>query len=118
MKVKVALSEGKLLNWMVGKCEGFDLKNPIDYINDWSYAGPIISREKINIRHTFTQGGYRTSDSVDAIHAEITLPNGSKVFDPNKVIWEYGSTDLIAAMRCYVTSKLGEEVEVPENLIQ
>ncbi len=29
----------------------------------------------------------------------------------------YGSTPLIAAMRCYVASKLGEEVEVPDELI-
>ena len=117
MKIKVADAEGKVLNWMVAKCEGFDLENPIDYVNDWSYAGPIISKQKINIRYTFTEGGYRTSDSVDAVHASIDLRNGSKVFDSKKVIWEYGNTDLVAAMRCYVTSKLGEEVEVPENLL-
>ena len=29
---------------------------------------------------------------------------------------ESGSTPLIAAMRCYVASKLGDEVEVPEEL--
>ena len=35
-------------------------------------------------------------------------------------IWEdtesFGPTPLIAAMRCYVTSKLGDEVEIPEAL--
>jgi hypothetical protein len=30
----------------------------------------------------------------------------------------YGPTPLIAAMRCYVTSKLGDEVEVPDELAQ
>jgi len=29
----------------------------------------------------------------------------------------YGPTPLIAAMRCYVASKLGEEVEAPEELL-
>jgi hypothetical protein len=28
-----------------------------------------------------------------------------------------GRTPLIAAMRCYVASKLGDEVEIPEELI-
>ena len=54
---------------------------------------------------------------IDAVHASIDLRNGSKVFDSKKVIWEYGHTDLVAAMRCYVTSKLGEEVEIPDALI-
>jgi hypothetical protein len=30
--------------------------------------------------------------------------------------WAKGPTPLIAAMRCYVTLKLGDEVEVPEEL--
>jgi len=29
---------------------------------------------------------------------------------------EEGFTPLIAAMRCYVASKLGDEVEIPEGL--
>jgi hypothetical protein len=29
----------------------------------------------------------------------------------------YGPTPLIAAMRCYVASKLGDEVDVPEELM-
>lgn len=29
----------------------------------------------------------------------------------------YGPTPLIAAMRCFVASKLGDEVEVPDELL-
>jgi hypothetical protein len=29
----------------------------------------------------------------------------------------YGQSALIAAMRCYVASKLGDEVEIPEELL-
>jgi hypothetical protein len=29
---------------------------------------------------------------------------------------QYGDTPLIAAMRCYVASKLGDEVEIPKEL--
>lgn len=83
---------------------------------DWSQGGPIIEREHIDIRHTFTEGGYRTAESVDAVHAAINLPNGATVFSPEKAVWEYAPTPLIAAMRCYVASKLGDEVEVPDEL--
>ena len=34
-------------------------------------------------------------------------------------VWidQHGPTPLIAAMRCYVTSKLGDEVEIPKDLL-
>ncbi len=31
--------------------------------------------------------------------------------------WGMGPTPLIAAMRCYVASKLGDEVDIPEELL-
>jgi hypothetical protein len=39
-----------------------------------------------------------------------TLTNGPAVSE------EVGPTPLVAAMRCYVASKLGDEVEVPDEL--
>lgn len=84
---------------------------------DWALGGPIIEREKIDIRNTFRTGGYRTAESVDAVHAAINLPNGATVFSPDKAVWEYGPTPLVAAMRCLVASKLGDEVEIPEGLL-
>lgn len=62
---------------------------------DWSQGGPIIEREGIFL---------------DPAHA---YPNWSAIFAGNE---HYGPTPLIAAMRCYVASKLGNEVEVPEEL--
>jgi len=35
-----------------------------------------------------------------------------------KIHREYGDTPLIAAMRCYVASKLGNKVEIPTELTQ
>lgn len=63
---------------------------------DWSQGGPIIDREIVSIQ--------RTSDErFEAVHADGHC--------------EYGATMLIAAMRCYVASKLGDEVDVPEELL-
>ena len=37
--------------------------------------------------------------------------------DLDMPLWqEHGPTPLIAAMRCYVASKLGDEVDVPDEL--
>jgi len=65
---------------------------------DWSQGGPIIEREKIALV-------YVTEDDIE--DWEGAHPNGHT---------DFGPTPLIAAMRCYVASKLGEEVDVPEEL--
>jgi hypothetical protein len=64
------------------------------YSTDWSQGGPIIEREGIAVREVL---------------------KGSWVADL-EVGFEEGPTPLIAAMRCYVASKLGDDVDVPEEL--
>ena len=64
---------------------------------DWQQGGPIIERELIET----TRGGAYAEHFWKATRNSITA---------------YGPTPLIAAMRCYVASKLGDEVEIPENL--
>jgi len=66
---------------------------------DWSQGGPIIEREKIGSLHE-ARGVWSAS---------------TKWEDPAKVF--YGKTKLIAAMRCYVAAKLGDELEIPNELI-
>lgn len=68
------------------------------YSTVWAQGGPIIEREKIGSLHE-ARGVWSAS---------------TKWEDPAKVF--YGKTKLIAAMRCYVVSKLGDEVEIPEEL--
>ena len=104
---------GTALDWAVAKCEepvgGYkawvqaDLDKGIlhgcHYSTDWEWCGPIIEREKINL---ITTAGYPW-------RATVYMGGG---------VWidQHGPTPLIAAMRCYVASKLGEMVEVPEEL--
>jgi hypothetical protein len=61
------------------------------YSTDWSQAGPIIERERIAILF----GPQWTA----VHHKRLGMPL-------------YGETLLIAAMRCYVASKLGDTVEI------
>jgi len=97
---------GTDLDWAVARAEeqphrivsglvfipGGDNWNPS---SNWEQGGPIIEREQIAIflngddEWTAEDGWYRAS----------------------------GPTPLIAAMRCYVASKLGDKVEIPEELL-
>ena len=69
-----------------------------NYSNDWAHGGPILDRERITIRQW---------TDMPIIHAYMPHDGAP---------WRSGPTPLIAAMRCYVASRLGREVEVPEEL--
>lgn len=62
----------------------------------WDQAGPIIEREGISTAKD-GDGHWRAGEYLKTLH-------------------HYGSTPLVAAMRCYVASKLGDEVKIPEGL--
>lgn len=71
---------------------------------EWSQGGPIIEREGINTLVHVTVNGV------------ITEWKAGKDWPMSHFPYYTGPTPLIAAMRCYVASKLGDEVEVPEEL--
>lgn len=99
--VKVAETAGVVLDYLVdclisGKQFASDHSK---YSSDWAHGGPIIEREKISLKPNDTIWvAYAKGKLVD-----ITYPTE-------------GNTPLIAAMRCFVASKLGETAEVPEEL--
>lgn len=72
------------------------------YSTDWSQGGPIIDREHISTNWLDTQW-----------QANVGFDPESGESDAD----EAGPTSLVAAMRCYVSWKLGEMVEVPEVLL-
>lgn len=72
------------------------------YSTHWAQGGPIIEQEI----HAFD---HMQSDRVCAIIKRKDLRNGG--FNHG-----YGPTPLVAAMRAFVASKLGDEVEIPEEL--
>ena len=100
---------GPSLDWAVAKCDQPQWSDEDallwvqddDYqyspSTDWAQGGPIIERERIEL-----------SSYADQWQATAHLEDGS--------IFQRGPTPLIAAMRCYLVSKLGDEVEVPEDL--
>lgn len=118
VKIRAQELERAALDWAVAKCEGKDegfrpFGNTIlllrangdhtqsPYSTDWALGGPIIEQNLIELR---------TSASATARWwADRCFPVGITRDD-----WcGFGPTPLIAAMRCYVASKLGDEIEVP-----
>ena len=83
------------------KGDGFGMDRPA-YSTDWAQGGPIIGREGIDLIYE------RNSDEeIVQIWAQIGDATPPEYF---------GQTGLQAAMRCYVASKLGNKVEVPDEL--
>ena len=111
--IKTKELSSNALDWAVSTCEGYQPvytngsilpvfrknKNVEDsiknYSSNWNHGGPIIEQEKISI-------SYNNQNEWIA-----------KIADHQS----QGPTPLIAAMRCYVLSKLGNEIEIPQQLI-
>lgn len=75
------------------------------YTTDPAQMWPIIEREEIGTRRNVPCSKGREWEASPSPTAKGA--GGA---------WGYGPTSLIAAARCYVASKLGENVEVPEEL--
>lgn len=65
--------------------------------SDWKLCGPILEWEQIEIRPGNHGPWYASIQDA--------------------YMFMKGPTALIAAMRCFVFSKLGEEIEIPEDLL-
>lgn len=136
MKIKTRDLSGVALDWAVATCEGFPIRHdpmnfgrafaeggfwiwddsgPIskrDYrligrqycpSTNWAIGGPIIEREKLSVE--LKQHGY-------------WMASCQYNYADEKEFLTLGDTPLIAAMRCYVASKLGYEVEIPDALVR
>ncbi len=117
--MKTSELQGATLDWAVAKCEGYqgntllNRNNPLDdgalehlWLEDyspsinWEQGGPIIERERIDVRYIGqTWGAARQLNEYE---------------EPDE--W-FGPTPLIAAMRCYVASRLGDDVTLPDGLV-
>lgn len=109
MKVKVTEASGPVLDWMVCEAEGWEYDDVANatrddrnkkYSTNWAQGGPIIEREEIAVA-THDEDGWQAYYDKKGMNDDVHT----------------GTTPLIAAMRCYVVSKLGEEVEVPDELV-
>ena len=100
MTLKTSELTGAALDWAVAKCEYIpgtarSLIESKPYSTNWAQGGPIIERERIEVRPY----------------------DGDKwIATDNLTNHTIGPTPLIAAMRCHVIGQLGDEVDVPPAL--
>ena len=107
---------GPALDWAVAKCERFEaftdgISCIIDhagsyqplpkYSTNWAQGGPIIERKGI-ITGPVNSGRWCAEIADDIAQVRYL---------------RYAETPLIAAMRCHVASEMGDEIEVPEELL-
>lgn len=120
--MKTSKLTGAALDWAVAKSE---LMNGADYTlevldfdgtlrvnfggmypewsTDWHEGGAIIERERIELVPTSHLQDNEEHMEWDAYKQNQHIPNTA-------------ATPLVAAMRCYVASCLGDDVELPEEL--
>lgn len=118
--MKTSELTGVFLDWAVTKAEGLshDFEGPTSiwgchgWGTSWEMGGPIIQRECIT-----TKIGYWNVD-FETLEIEAWCARTGKDEVEDNDVWQYGPTPLIAAMRCYVASQLGDEVDIPEQLME
>lgn len=121
MKIKTSEAISRVLDWLVAKAERYPpdpawlpecdiilwrnyvLLAPFSPSTNWSQGGPIGEREKIgaswSVEGHWMAYRFNPDDPLEADHLR------------------YGPTELVAKMRCFVASRLGDEVEVPDELL-
>jgi hypothetical protein len=128
---KVAELEGALLDASVAKAEGFNVREDGRWRSaigwelaprfsaDWQLAGPIIERERIvtvpttgyeDDGPTFWAATCLGPEGAFSHYIDEPLPFSTYRDDPAAAV---GATPLIAAMRAFVASRLGETVDLP-----
>jgi hypothetical protein len=113
MKIKTSELTGAALDWAVAKCAatavGANLKMEtflhfheiefMTYSEDFSLGAPILSRERIDRVFNHKSGLWLAFTSRGTTHTH------------------QDKSELVAGLRCVVASKLGDEVEIPEELL-
>jgi hypothetical protein len=121
--INVSEASGQTLDWLVAKCEeqrgvkfgtGFsgemllldehEFGHRLDYSTNWARGGPIVNQML-----------------VDGLQLKLNeYPRGEctkfVASLPTPTVFNFGPTPLIAAMRCYCVSRLGNTAEVPDEL--
>ena len=132
MKIKTNQLTGAALDWVVAKCEGVTVLPKMRggcyvtlnkgetvllcYSTDWAQGGPIIERERIELKCWDGTWGVEEGTWVAEVLHEDRRYGGLMSSEGR------GPTILLAAMRCYVASKLCDqftnEVDVPDELLK
>lgn len=123
VKIKVSELSGVALDWCVAKCE--------HSLKKFHYGDPCYNKSTKKVYETqglqqiganfapstnWAQGGSIIEREGISVMLKNRSPANGWIATYNNP-WTNGPTPLIAAMRCYVASKLGDVVEIPQELV-
>ena len=117
MKVRTQDLTDKALDWAVASyADKHVTRKDIHWGNyspptSWAQGGPIIERAVITLTPLFFMGG-----GWRANHHNLRYDDMGEYINGSDGMQD-GPTPLIAAMRCLVASKLGDEVDIPEEML-
>lgn len=126
MKIKTKTLSGIALDWAVAQCEGkveqgvygtpellesglhlhycdVLLSHPYSPSTDWAEGGPIVQRERMEV--------------MPCMDVLVEKWIATHCLRQSKWTQECGPTPLIAVMRAFCCSKLGDEVDIPDELL-
>lgn len=123
MKVDIKTLGGLALNYAVAKTVGFleentpnrlsgnqalmwFINNNPNYTTNWDLTGEIMFNEGIGVNK---YSALAKKDSNTAWFSTVSQ-NGTEYLAE-------GNTPLIAVLRCYLSCKVGQEIDIPEALI-
>lgn len=111
MRIKTAALTGNALNWAVASAKKLEwLGNQAEtYVKLCAYS-PSTNQEQAG--HIVDKAGIQYRRTGASLPFVAWIPNG-----PTQEHSHFGETALIAEMRCFVQSKLGDEVDVPESML-
>ena len=120
IQMKTSELTGAALDWAVAKCEGYTdycgqtdkmlaprkeygwvCLSDITYTTDWAQGGPILNNAKIS----------RTIDDTGR-----WIAYSAYNYAEEKQWMHCDRSELVAGLRCFVESQLGDEVDVPNEL--
>lgn len=113
--MKTSELSGAALDWAVAQCEGEEVSvirgqletrwtdNGWKPSTDWAQGGPIIEQKWITVECWPNE-------------SDENMRWAGTIYDKPPLCEAMGPTPLIAAMRCYVASVLGDEVNIPPDI--
>ena len=131
-KIQISKATGAILDLLVSRAEAdggndgwgwfeidsegflFDPLNECRYSPStiWAQGGKVIDREIDTIRKR------SKAEEASLAHPNPNFKFKAEIFgDVDGYFCGFGPTSLIAAMRCYAISKLGDTAEVPDELV-
>lgn len=130
MKIKTSELEGAALDWSVAKACGVGVALDVEFgaptgvvrlagsanlwrpSTDWGQGGPLIEKQ---IKAGFEIAPINAGKVACSNYTDEGIPYSGNWDTPE--IREHGDTPLIAACRAIVAAKLGDTVDIPEELL-